>query len=84
MVKRPWLISLPKKCVLICAILQALYWNVPVIVEDIQADPLWEPFAELAKKAGVAACWSNPFTSKTGNVLNLAITPTARAIPALT
>ncbi len=30
----------------------AIYWNVPVVVDDIQADPLWTPFAELAKKAG--------------------------------
>jgi len=47
----------------------AIYWNVPVIVEDIQTDPLWAPFAELAQKAGVAACWSHPFANKTGNVL---------------
>lgn len=47
----------------------AIHWNVPVIVEDIQADPLWAPIAELAAKAGVAACWSHPFTSRSGNVL---------------
>ncbi len=47
----------------------AIYWNVPVIVEDIQEDPLWAPFAGLAKEAGVAACWSYPFASKTGRVL---------------
>lgn len=47
----------------------AIYWNIPVIVDDIQADPLWVPFAELAKKAGVASCWSYPFSSTTGNVL---------------
>jgi len=47
----------------------AIYWNVPVIVEDIQADPLWAPFAPLAEKAGVAACWSHPFASKSGRVL---------------
>ncbi len=47
----------------------AIYWNVPVIVEDIQRDPLWVPFAELAKEAGVAACWSHPFTARKGNVL---------------
>ncbi len=47
----------------------AIYWNVPVIVEDIQADPLWLPFAELAAGAGVAACWSHPFTSSNGRVL---------------
>jgi signal transduction histidine kinase len=47
----------------------AIYWNVPVIVEDIQTDPLWADLAELAKGAGVAACWSHPFTSRSGNVL---------------
>ncbi len=47
----------------------AIYWNVPVVVDDIQADPLWAPFAELAKEAGVAACWSHPFTSNSGEVL---------------
>lgn len=47
----------------------AIYWNVPVIVADIQKDPLWADLAALAKKAGVAACWSHPFTTKGGRVL---------------
>ncbi len=47
----------------------AIFWNTPVIVEDIQADPLWSPLARLAKKAGVAACWSHPFVSSSGKVL---------------
>lgn len=47
----------------------AIYWNVPVIVEDIQNDPLWVDFAELAKTAGVASCWSHPFVTKGGRVL---------------
>jgi two-component system sensor histidine kinase/response regulator len=47
----------------------AIFWNTPVIVEDIQADPLWTPLAALAKKAGVAACWSHPFVSSGGKVL---------------
>lgn len=47
----------------------AIYWNVPVIVEDIQDDPLWVPFAELAKRAGVYACWSHPFVGSSGRVL---------------
>ena len=68
----------------------AIYWNVPVIVEDIQRDPLWVPFAELAKKAGVGACWSHPFATKGGRVLGaLALyspeprAPTAEQISAL-
>ena len=47
----------------------AIFWNTPVIVEDIQADPLWAALAALAKKAGVAACWSHPFVSSSGKVL---------------
>ncbi|MBS3955084.1 MAG: PAS domain-containing protein [Methylomicrobium sp.] len=47
----------------------AIFWNTPVIVEDIQADPLWAPLSGLAKKAGVAACWSHPFVSSSGKVL---------------
>jgi PAS domain S-box-containing protein len=47
----------------------AIFWNTPVIVTDIQADPLWSPLAALAKKAGVAACWSHPFVSSSGKVL---------------
>lgn len=47
----------------------AIHWNVPVIVEDIQADPLWTRFAESARQAGLAACWSHPFTSSSGRVL---------------
>ncbi len=47
----------------------AIYWNVPVVVEDIQADPLWSALAPLAAEAGVAACWSHPFTDSSGEVL---------------
>lgn len=47
----------------------AIFWGVPVIVEDIQADPLWLPLAELAAKAGVHSCWSHPFTNSAGDVL---------------
>jgi signal transduction histidine kinase/CheY-like chemotaxis protein/HPt (histidine-containing phosphotransfer) domain-containing protein len=47
----------------------AAFWNVPVIVEDIQNDFLWRNLARLAKKSGVAACWSHPFSSQDGRVL---------------
>jgi signal transduction histidine kinase len=47
----------------------AIYWNVPIIAVDIQNDPLWASFAELARNAGVAACWSHPFVSGNGKVL---------------
>lgn len=44
----------------------AIFWNVPVIVEDIQADPLWAPLAELAKKAGTGAGGATGTGSKDG------------------
>lgn len=47
----------------------ATYWNVPVVVEDIFSDPLWSGYREVAKIAGVAACWSHPITSTDGVVL---------------
>ncbi len=47
----------------------AIYWNVPVVAVDIQQDPLWVPFRELAGKAGVGACWSHPFIAGNGKVL---------------
>jgi len=47
----------------------AIYWGVPVIVEDIDNDPLWAPFSDLARRAGLGACWSHPFRTKRGQVL---------------
>lgn len=47
----------------------AIYWNVPVIAENVQTDPLWAPFKELTAKEGIFSCWSHPFTSKGGSVL---------------
>jgi diguanylate cyclase (GGDEF)-like protein/PAS domain S-box-containing protein len=31
-----------------------------VIVEDIQTDPLWAPYRDLAAQHGLRACWSEP------------------------
>jgi PAS domain S-box-containing protein len=47
----------------------ASFWNIPVIVEDIQSDPLWRDLAPLARKTGVNACWSHPFSSRDGRIL---------------
>ncbi|MCA8975501.1 MAG: response regulator [Planctomycetes bacterium] len=47
----------------------AAYWNVPVIVENINEDPLWRNLREAAKLAGVAACWSHPILAMNGDVL---------------
>lgn len=41
-----------------------------VIVEDISTHPFWPPsFRELAARAGLSACWSDPIINRQGRVL---------------
>lgn len=40
-----------------------------VIVEDVQVHPYWAPYKELAGRAGLGACWSEPIRSASGKVL---------------
>ncbi len=40
-----------------------------VIVTDINTDPLWNDFRELALAAGLQACWSTPIVGVGGRVL---------------
>ena len=40
-----------------------------VIVDDIQNHPYWATYKDLAGKAGLSACWSEPIRSKAGQVL---------------
>jgi PAS domain S-box-containing protein len=47
----------------------AAFLNQRVIVEDIQADPLWVNFKDLAAEAGLRACWSQPIRGAAGDVL---------------
>ncbi len=47
----------------------AAYLGKRVIVDDIQTDPLWAPYRELAQAANVAACWSQPIIAQNGEVL---------------
>jgi two-component system, sensor histidine kinase len=47
----------------------AAHRNDRVIVEDIQRDPLWADFRELAASAGVAACWSQPVRLADGTLM---------------
>lgn len=42
---------------------QAIFTNKRVISSDIMTDPNWGAFKELATKAGLRACWSQPFSS---------------------
>lgn len=40
-----------------------------VVVEDIQTHPYWTPYKELAAKAGLRSCWSEPIRSSQGKVV---------------
>jgi len=47
----------------------AAFLNQRIIVEDIQTDSKWEGYRELAAKAGLASCWSEPFRDPSGRLL---------------
>ena len=47
----------------------AAYTGELVIVEDIASHPYWAPYKELAARAGLGACWSQPIRSSSGQVL---------------
>jgi diguanylate cyclase (GGDEF)-like protein/PAS domain S-box-containing protein len=47
----------------------AAFTNERVIVDNIQTHPYWKPFKEVANKAGLSACWSEPIRSTKGKVL---------------
>ncbi|MHC4100534.1 MAG: PAS domain-containing protein [Planctomycetota bacterium] len=47
----------------------AAYTGGRVIVEDVMTHPYWAPFRELAQRAGLRACWSEPIISSTHEVL---------------
>jgi len=47
----------------------AAFINERVIVDDIQTHPYWTLYKELANKAALGACWSQPIRSTQGKVL---------------
>ena len=47
----------------------AAYSAKPVYVSDIDSDPLWVNFRDLAVSHGLRACWSTPILSPEGEVL---------------
>jgi PAS domain S-box-containing protein len=47
----------------------AAYTGKRVIVEDIMTHTYWVAFKELAKKAGLRACWSEPIVSSSDQIL---------------
>ncbi|WP_339547747.1 EAL domain-containing protein [Pseudomonas sp. RA_35y_Pfl2_P32] len=46
----------------------AAYRGKPVLVTDINHDPLWADYKALAEKAGLRACWSIPVRNSDGRV----------------
>src|ERR1051325_5951615 len=47
----------------------AMYRGEPVVVTDINSDPLWEDYKDLTAGTGLRACWSTPIMSRRGKVL---------------
>lgn len=47
----------------------ALYRREAVIVGDIQQDPLWEDYRDIAARHGLRACWSQPIFSHENVIL---------------
>jgi len=47
----------------------AAYFGQRVIVEDIQNHTYWAPFTELAARAGLGSCWSEPIRGASGQLL---------------
>jgi PAS domain S-box-containing protein len=46
----------------------AAYRNEPVVVHDVEADPMWVQHRDIAAASGVRACWSTPIRSSDGQV----------------
>jgi GAF domain-containing protein len=47
----------------------AAFYGEPVFVSDIRNDPLWVDFRDVAKEAGLRACWSLPIKDASGKVI---------------
>ncbi len=49
----------------------AAYDQRQVIVTDIESDPLWAGYCELARAHGLLACWSTPVNGNDGKILGV-------------
>ncbi len=47
----------------------AVFLGERIIVEDVQQHPYWADYRDLASRAGLRSCWSEPFKDKNGRVL---------------
>jgi diguanylate cyclase (GGDEF)-like protein len=48
---------------------QAVQLGRRVIVADLAGDPLWSQYRDVARQAGVQACWSEPIRAASGAIL---------------
>src|SRR5262249_776978 len=48
---------------------RAAFLQEPVIVSDIERDPLWPDYKALVLNAGFKACWASPIASGRGDLL---------------
>ena len=47
----------------------AAYHGTPVLAEDIDTDPRWQPYKTRPLEVGLKACWSTPIKAKDGRVI---------------
>jgi len=47
----------------------AMYRKEAVIVSDIDRDPLWAPYLQMAQRFGLKACWAVPILHNNGEVM---------------
>jgi len=47
----------------------AMFHNRRIVVEDIQTDPLWTDYRDIAALADLRSCWSQPIHAADGTVL---------------
>ena len=47
----------------------AAFYGKPVLANDIDTDPRWQPFKARPLEVGLRACWSTPIKAKDGRVI---------------
>ena len=47
----------------------AAFYGKPVLAEDLDTDPRWQPYKAMPLAIGLRACWSTPIKAKDGRVI---------------
>ena len=47
----------------------AAFYGEPVLAEDLDTDPRWQPYKAMPMGIGLRACWSTPVKAKDGRVI---------------